>query len=319
MICVVIPCYKVRTTILDVLKKIPEIVAKIVLVDDFCPEETGKYVETNFIDKRLEIIFHDINKGVGGAMISGYKRAMEMGASIVVKIDGDGQMDPSHIDDLTYLITSKEADYVKGSRFYFVKELRNMPFVRLIGNSILSFYNKLISGYWDIMDPTNGYTAIHTDILRMLPLEKISRDFFFESDMLFRLNTIRAVVKEIPVPVSYENNKSNLSVVRVLFTFPFKYFSRLVKRIMYNYFIRDFNVGTLELIIGVLFTTAGGFFGIYHWTKSVTYGVPATAGTVIISALLIILGFQSFLAYIHFDLINIPRKVLIKNKLINEQ
>ncbi len=77
---------------------------------------------------------------------------------------------------------------------------------------------------------------------------------------------------------------------------------------MYNYFIRDFNVGTLELIIGVLFTAAGGFFGIYHWAKSVTYGVPATAGTVIISALLIILGFQSFLAYIHFDLINIPRE-----------
>ncbi len=198
MICVVIPCYKVRTTILDVIKKIPGIVAKIILVDDFCPEKTGKYAETNCSDKRLDIIFHDSNMGVGGAMISGYKRAMELGASIVVKIDGDGQMDPSHIDDLTYLITSKEADYVKGSRFYFVKELRNMPFVRLIGNSILSFYNKLISGYWDIMDPTNGYTAIHTDIFRILPLEKISRDFFFESDMLFRLNTIEPLLKKYP-------------------------------------------------------------------------------------------------------------------------
>ena len=125
MICVVIPCYNVRTSILDVIKKIPENVAKIILVDDFCPEETGKYVETNCSDKRLDIIFHDSNMGVGGAMISGYKRAIKLGASIVVKIDGDGQMDPSHIDDLIYLITTKEADYVKGSRFYFVKELKS--------------------------------------------------------------------------------------------------------------------------------------------------------------------------------------------------
>jgi hypothetical protein len=318
MICVVIPCYKVSKSILGVINKIPEIVGKIIVVDDFCPEETGKYVQENCSDKRVEIISHVRNQGVGGAMISGYMRAIELGVSVVVKIDGDGQMDPSHIEELLFLINSKEADYVKGSRFYFVNDLKNMPFVRLIGNSILSFYNKLISGYWDIMDPTNGYTAIHTDILKMLPLQKISKDFFFESDMLFRLNTIRAVVKEVPVPVSYENNKSNLSVFKVFFTFPFKYSSRLIKRIMYNYFIRDFNVGTLELLISLVFTAVGASFGLYHWWKSILYGVPATAGTVIISALLVILGFQSFLAYIHFDLLNIPRKVLIKNKLIHE-
>jgi dolichol-phosphate mannosyltransferase len=318
MICVVIPCYKVRKSILDVINKIPEIVGKIIVVDDFCPEGTGKYVQENCSDGRVEIISHVRNQGVGGAMISGYKRAIELGVSVVVKIDGDGQMNPAHIEELLFPINSKEADYVKGSRFYFVNDLKNMPFVRLIGNSILSFYNKLISGYWDIMDPTNGYTAIHTDILKMLPLDKISHDFFFESDMLFRLNTIRAVVKEVPVPVTYDNNKSNLSVFKVLFTFPFKYSSRLIKRIIYNYFIRDFNIGTLELLISLIFTVVGASFGIFHWWKSILYGVPATAGTVIISALLIILGFQSFLAYIHFDLLNIPRKVLLKSRLIHE-
>jgi hypothetical protein len=308
----------VKSKILGVIKNIPGTVGKIILVDDLCPEGTGIYVKQNCSDDRLEILFHECNKGVGGAMVTGYKRAIELGASVVVKLDGDGQMDPSHIDELVFPINSKDADYVKGSRFYFVKELRNMPFVRLIGNSILSFYNKLISGYWDIMDPTNGYTAIHTAILKMLPLEKISQDFFFESDMLFRLNTIRAVVKEVPVPVSYENNKSNLRIIKVLFTFPYKYFTRFVKRILYNYFIRDFNIGTLELIISILFISIGSSFGIYHWWKSISDGVPATAGTVIISALLIILGFQSFLAYLHFDLLNIPKKVLIKSKLIHE-
>lgn len=308
MNCVVIPCYRVKNTILDVIKRIPLRAEKIYVIDDGCPEGTGKYVEENCSDSRVSVIYHGINRGVGASMITGYKKALEDGAEIVVKIDGDGQMDPSQVSVFIDAIGTYDADYIKGNRFFHPEHLKGMPWIRLFGNSLLSFLNKAISGYWDIMDPANGYTAVHSACLGLLSLDKISKRYFFESDMLFRLNTIRAVVKEIPVKVKYDSGiLSSLSVTKILFSFPFKYMSRFIKRIIYNYFVRDFNVGSLEIIIGVVLFLFGGIFGIYHWILSIYTGIPATAGTVIISALPIILGFQSIIASIHYDLINIPR------------
>jgi dolichol-phosphate mannosyltransferase len=308
MIAVVIPCYKVKQQIRDVIEKTIPYADKIFVVDDACPEGTGKYVGENFQSQGIHVIYHQKNQGVGGAVKSGYARALEEGATVVIKLDGDGQMDPVMIPRLIAPILSKAADYVKGNRFYDLAYLQKMPALRKIGNSALSFINKLSSGYWNVMDPTNGYTAISRTALEQLPLEKIDNRFFFESDMLFRLNIIRAVVTDIPMKAYYKDEKSNLKVGRVLFQFPFKYANRLVKRIFYNYFLRDFNVGSLELVIAIVLSLFGFIFGFFKWIISIETAKPATAGTVFLAGLPIILGFQAFFNFLHFDVSNIPHE-----------
>jgi hypothetical protein len=308
MIAVVIPSYKVKQQIGDVITKTIPYADKIYVVDDACPEGTGKYVEENFPSPGINVIYHLKNLGVGGAVKSGYSKALGEGATVVIKLDGDGQMDPAMIPRLIEPILNKTADYVKGNRFYDLAYLQKMPGLRKIGNSALSFINKISSGYWNVMDPSNGYTAISRTALKHLPLEKIDNRFFFESDMLFRLNIIRAVVSDIPMKAEYKNEKSNLKIRSVLFQFPFKYANRLVKRIFYNYFLRDFNVGSMELVIAIILSLFGFIFGIFKWIESIETGRPATAGTVFLAGLPIILGFQAFFNFLHFDVSNIPHK-----------
>ena len=308
MIAVVIPCYRVKDQILRVLKGIGPEVGKIYVVDDACPEGSGRYVEENISDPRVEVIIHSKNLGVGGAVKTGYRKALEDHARIIVKLDGDGQMNPLLIPKLVEQIRTKQADYVKGNRFYDLESLRKMPGIRRFGNAILSFVNKMVSGYWNVMDPTNGFTAISMEALKHLSLDKIDDRFFFEQDMLFRLNTIRAVVTDHPMNAEYDQENSNLKIRNVLFSFPFKYLNRFFKRIFYSYFLRDFNVGSLELVLAFLFMGFGIIFGSIKWTHSIVSSHPATAGTVILAGLPIILGFQSFLSFLHFDLTNIPQK-----------
>ena len=307
MIAVVIPCYRVKNQICGVLNQIGPEVQKIYVVDDACPEGSGKVVQSGTVDKRVEVIFHEKNLGVGGAVITGYRKAIEDGAEIIVKLDGDGQMNPALISRLIVPIKNIQADYVKGNRFYDLSNLRKMPGSRRFGNSILSFVNKMVSGYWNLMDPTNGFTAINVAVLKQLPLEKIDNSFFFEQDMLFRLNSIRAVVTDMPMKAEYNDENSNLKIWKILFSFPAKYTSRLLKRIFYSYFLRDFNVGSLELILSFFFMGFGVIFGSIKWAHSIVSSQPATAGTVILAGLPVILGFQAFLSFLHFDLGNIPQ------------
>jgi glycosyltransferase involved in cell wall biosynthesis len=312
MIAVVIPCYKVRNHILDVLQAIGNEVSHIYIVDDACPENSGEYVEKNTKDPRIKVIYHEKNKGVGGAVITGYKEAISDGAEIVVKLDGDGQMNPDFIPKLVIPIETGEADYSKGNRFFDVEKLLIMPRMRLIGNSFLSLINKMVNGYWNIIDPTNGFTAIHVNVLKLLPLNKIDNRYFFESDMLFRLSVLRAVVKDIPISPVYGNEKSNLKIGTVLWEFPMKYVNRFLKRFFYCYLLRDFNAGTMQFLGGLLAIIVGLVFGIYHWVTSYEAMSTTPAGTVMIAALLIILGFQLLLSALNFDIQNIPHHPIQK-------
>jgi len=311
-LAVVIPCYKVKNHILSVVNRIGDEVSLIYVVDDKCPEETGKFVQSNCSDPRVRIIRHSVNKGVGGAVISGYLHAIADGADIAIKIDGDGQMDPSLISRFVHPIVQGYADYTKGNRFFSPESLSTMPKIRLFGNAVLSFLTKLTSGYWNIMDPTNGYTAIHTSVLEMMPLRKIEHRYFFETDMLFRLNTVRAVVCDIPMDAQYGEETSHLNILRVIREFPRKHLIRILKRIYYNYYLRNFNVCSIEILSSIVFILFGTFFGLFHWYRSFTEGVPATTGTVMLAALPVILGFQMALAAIHFDVSNIPQFPLHK-------
>ncbi len=308
---VIIPCYKVRDQILPVIKGIGNEVDIIVVVDDKCPENSGEFVQQNYTDNRVSVIFNEKNLGVGGAVKNGFEYAKTKGADIFVKLDGDGQMPPRLIKKIIKPILRREADYVKGNRFYNLDFLQKMPAMRIFGNSVLSLINKFVNGYWDIMDPTNGFVAIHKNALSLLPLDKIENRYFFESDMLFRLSTIRAVVVDLPMIAYYADEKSNLSVSQTVFSFPFKYFNRFLKRIFYNYFLRDFNVATLELIGGSFALLFGIGMGAFFWIRSVSTGIIATNGQVTIASLPIIMGFILLLLALHIDIISVPQKPLI--------
>jgi len=171
-IAVVIPCFNVRRHVLDVINKIGPECFRIFIIDDACPESTGKFVEENSQDTRVKVIYHAKNQGVGGAVMTGYLAAIRDGADVIVKVDGDGQMTPTLIPQFVKPIISGEADYTKGNRFVDLEMLRAMPRIRLIGNAVLSFMAKISTGYWDIFDPTNGFTAIHSRVAAHLPFNK---------------------------------------------------------------------------------------------------------------------------------------------------
>ncbi|CAB4624369.1 MAG: glycosyltransferase [Actinobacteria bacterium] len=312
-IAVVIPCYKASLKILDVLSEIGPEVSKIFVVDDACPENSGQIVRDKNKDPRVSIISHEENQGVGGAVITGYKAALEAGSEIIIKLDADGQMDPKLIAELIDPIICGKADYTKGNRFANLAGLEEMPGIRVLGNGALSLMSKFSSGYWNITDPTNGFTAIHKDVLKHIPLEMVSKRFFFESDMLFRLSIIRAVVWDVPMDAKYGDEKSNLSVLKAMFEFPGRHFVRFHKRLFYNYYLRDMSAASLELPIGVALGWFGFIFGVSKFAESVRTFVPATAGTVMLSAVPVILGFQLVLAFLSYDIASVPKRVKHKN------
>lgn len=309
-IFVVVPCYKVSAHICNVIKDIGNEVEAIIVVDDCCPEKSGALVESKCNDPRVRVIYHPINQGVGGAVLTGYKAAIGAGAEIIVKIDGDGQMDSSLIPDFIAPILAGEADYTKGNRFFDLEEIHAMPRVRLFGNAVLSLMTKLSSGYWDLFDPTNGYTAIHADVAKHLPFGKISRRYFFETDMLFRLSTLRAVVVDIPMDAKYGDEVSNLKISKIVGEFFLKHIRNFGKRIFYNYYLRDMSLASIELPLGVIMLIFGIVFGGYHWITSWQTGSLTPVGTVMLSAMPIIIGLQFILAFLAYDISSVPRRPL---------
>ena len=307
-IAVVIPAYRVSVQIVDVIKLIPDLVWRIYVVDDGCPDKTGALVESSISSDRVRVIYHERNKGVGGAVMTGYQVAIEDGAEVIVKVDGGGQMDPSLIAAFIEPIVLGEADYTKGNRFYDLERIRTMPTMRLFGNAILSLMTKLSSGYWNLFDPTNGYTAIHSDVAKHLPFNKISHRYFFETDMLFRLNTVRAVVVDVPMDAKYGDEKSNLKISKIMGEFLIKHIRNLIKRIFYNYYLRDMSLASLELPLGLMALIFGVIFGSYQWSHSLVNGAPSSAGTVMVSALPIIVGVQLILGFLSYDINSVPSR-----------
>ena len=309
-IAVVIPCFRVRAHILSVINRIGTDVDRVYVIDDLCPEQSGQYVQSQCSDPRVQVLFHEANHGVGGATITGYRQAVEDGATVIVKIDGDGQMDPQLISRFVTPILSGECDYTKGNRFFNPADVQGMPLARLLGNSALSFFSKLSSGYWLLFDPTNGYTAIHASLVRALQLDRIDKRYFFESDMLFRLNLLRALIVDIPMKAIYGTEKSNLSLSHASVSFLFKHIANFRKRLVYTYLLRDFSIASLELIAGSIILLWGICFGLFNWYQSFHTGTPASSGTVMLSALPIILGIQLLLGFLAFDIAAQPRKAI---------
>lgn len=309
-VAVVIPCYKVKRHILAVLDGLMAYADAIYVVDDCCPERVGDFVRQQRTDPKIHVLIHDANQGVGGATITGYRAGMAAGFDVIVKFDGDGQMDPSHIPYLLAPFRSHSADYVKGNRFFNLEDISKMPPLRVIGNAGMSFLTKLSSGYWDIFDPANGFTAIHARILERLPLDKIDKRYFFESDMLFRLGTLRARVFDAPMAALYGDETSGLSIARVTWPFWRKSLVNFAKRIFYNYFLRNFSIGSTYLLSATVLTIIGVVLGVGYWTDSAAHHRAATSGQVMLAALPLIFGAQMLLSFLSFDIESTPKLAL---------
>lgn len=306
-LAVVIPSYRVTQHILGVIEAIGPEVEKIYVVDDACPDHSGDFVSQNNKDPRVEVIRHEKNQGVGGAVVTGYRAALAEGMDVIVKVDGDGQMDPGLIPTIAKPVLAGEADYAKGNRFDSLENLFSMPKVRIFGNAVLSLWSKLSSGYWSVTDPTNGFTAIHRKALEVIHLDKLRKTYFFESDLLFRLSITNSVVADVPMVAVYGEEKSNLKIRKVLVEFPWRHTVNFLKRVFYKYYLREWSVASFELPLGVIFTVFGAWFGIARYLEASEAGRATTAGQVTLSAVALILGVQLLLSFLSYDVQSEPR------------
>lgn len=310
-IAIVIPAYRVENGIQEVLMELPYYAKHIIVVDDASPDATAeavKIIAKN--DRRIILIEHDKNQGVGGAMRTGFYKALELGAQIVVKVDGDGQMDLSHLPEMLTPLIEGRADYAKGNRFRDFQALRQMPLIRRIGNMGLSFLVKAATGYWNIFDPTNGFIAIRANVLAQLPLDRIDRSFFFETSMLANLYMIGAVIGDVPMPARYRGETSNLSIRRTLFEFPLKLLRTFLRRLFIKYMIHDFSMASIYLLSGFPLLLFGLIFGSIKWADYAMRDIPAPTGTVMLPTLSVLLGIQFLIAAIEIDLRSTPDEPL---------
>lgn len=307
-LAVVVPAYKVADSIVDVVKSLIPFADYIFVVDDGCPQDSGKLVQQKVKSGKVKVLFNPQNQGVGGAMVTGFREALKTEAEIIVKVDGDGQMESADIPALVRPIIQQRADFTKGNRFDSIEDLEQMPKVRIFGNAVLSLMSKISTGYWRITDPTNGFFAVHHSVLRKVHLDKLRKNYFFESDLLFRLSLIRAVVQDVALPARYGNEKSNLKIRRVILEFPIRHLVNYIKRVFYLYYLREWSVSSLELPAGIILFFWGLIFGIIRWVESAQTGTAATVGSVMLSAVPLILGFQLILAFVSYDVSAEPKK-----------
>jgi dolichol-phosphate mannosyltransferase len=307
---VVVPAYRVSEQVLGVLGRIGPEVDRIYLIDDACPEKSGEIVTASVSDPRIEVVVHDENRGVGGAVKTGCRLALRDKCDIVVKLDGDGQMDPADISRMIEPIVDGRADYVKGNRFYYSGDLTGMPRSRKYGNAALSIITKFSTGYYETFDPTNGYTAINATALRLLNLDRVADRYLFETSILFQLSLISAVVEDVPMSAVYGDETSSLRVSRSLFSFAFFHVKNTVRRIWYRYFVRDFGPASILLVFGSMLMVFGTALGAYFWIRGISTGRPTTSGSVMLTALPLILGYQSLMTFLQYDIGAVPRRPL---------
>lgn len=308
-IAVVAPAFNEAKLIGRVIGATPDFVDHIIVVDDCSRDDTfavaSRHAEQ---DAGRVIVLQTLrNGGVGCATMLGYGKALESGAQVIVKMDGDGQMPPEYLPALLDAIIEENYDYAKGNRFLAADSLQAMPRHRVFGNIVMTFMTKLASGYWHIFDPQNGFTAITADALRSLNLDEIYPRYFFENDMLVHLNLRSARVKDVAMPARYGEELSSVNLFKVGVTFPLLSLRRFAKRIYRNYVLRDFSPIALFLLLGAALFGWGFVFGAYLWIVSNITGHPTPTGTIMLSVLPLILGFQLLLQAIVLDIQETPK------------
>ncbi len=256
---VVVPAYNESRLIEKTLSSIPKYVDNIYAVDDGSKDDTAEKIK-NFPDRRI-VLIQQVNGGVGAAITTGYKKALEDHIDIVAVMAGDNQMDPQYLPDLLDPIIDGEAEYTKGNRLLNSKYRKGMSAWRSLGNYTLTFLNKIASGYWNVDDPQNGYTAISHNALRKLNLDKLYRGYAFENDLLVKLNIHDIKVINVPIPARYADEKSKIRYPKFIVKTSFYFVNALIWRSWNKYVIKLNPIGIVYLM-GSFFTVTG-FFALF--------------------------------------------------------
>jgi dolichol-phosphate mannosyltransferase len=306
-IVVVVPCYNVGDRLQPVLDALPDFVDHVVVVDDgsrapiTIAGDAGRLAKTTTIR-------HASNRGLAKAMAAGFRKALELAADIVVKVDGDGQMDPAEMPRLVAPIVAGQADVTKGNRFLSRRHLSGMPWLRLAGNLVLSFLTKLATGYWNVFDPTNGYVAVRRQLLEEIDLNRLGPGYFFETSLLCEAFLAGAVVRDVSMPARYNGETSSLSLTLAVFVFPLLLFRACLRRVAIQHFVRDFTPVALCLLTGSALAGFGLVFGTSVWKHSASLHQPTPTGTIVLVAMTVLAGFQLLLQAFVLDVGSVPTR-----------
>lgn len=268
-ICVVIPAFNEGTQITKVIKSMPDIVDKIVIIDDDSKDNTVEIVQNcQAQNNKVVLIKHEKNQGCGGALATGYKWARDNNFDVAVRMDGDGQMQPENLSDILLPVVEKRADYSKGNRLFTGQAYNKIPKVRYFGNAFLSLMTKIVSGYWHVADFQSGYTAINKKALNTIDWDKMYKRYGQPNDLLIRLNVYNFRVADVPVePVYNVGEKSGIKINKVIFSITWLLIKMFFWRIKEKYIIRDFHPLIFFYFFGGLF----GFFTILFSARILYY------------------------------------------------
>ncbi len=289
-VAVVVPAYNEAAHIARVIATMPETVDHVVVIDDVSKDDTFA-IASAAADARTEVVRHTVNKGVGGAIVTGHRRALELGADVVVVMAGDGQMDPDYLPALLDPIAAGHVQFAKANRFYSATSFAGMPRHRVFGNIVLTFMTKASSGYWNLVDPQNGYTAIHRAALERLPLGRLAERYEFENDQLIWLNILSVPAVDVPIPAVYGEETSTIQLHRVVPRLLRLLTSGFWRRIFRKYVLWSFSPIALLLFAGAALVLASLALGIWAVVASIGPG-SASTGTWLLAVVPGMVGIQ---------------------------
>jgi len=302
-IAVVIPAHEEEALLSATLKGIPELVDRIIVVDDASKDGTlARAREAATADPRIEVLPRNRNGGVGAAVVSGYRRALEDGADVTVVMNADNQMDPDDLAHIVLPVARGEVDYAKANRLFTGQAWQLIPHSRYLGNAVLSLWTKIASGYWHVADAQSGYTAIGRRMLELLDLDDLYPRYGFPNDMLVHLNVWNAKVRDVPSrPIYGVGERSGIKLRKVIPAISWLLFKGFWWRMWQKYVIRDFHPLVFFYVFGLISLLFGLGLGIYQIVIKAE-GYAATAGVVVLIALLLLFGLLFTLFAMWFDM-----------------
>ena len=300
-VAVVVPAFEEELLVADTIRGIPDFVDLVVVVDDHSSDSTAEKARATR-DQRLEVIRHEQNLGVGGAIVTGYARCRELGVDVTCVMAADNQMDPVELQSLVLPVARGEVEYAKANRLVSGEAWTLIPRARYLGNAALSLLTKIASGYWHVADSQAGYTAISLEALRRLDLERLYRRYGFPNDMLVHLNVQKARVRDVPSrPVYGVGEQSGIRIHRVAPRIAWLLLKGFWWRMTQKYVIRDFHPLVFFYALGGLMTLVGLVLGLIVAVSRIFFGNEITTATVVLVALLLVSGTQFTLFAMWFD------------------
>lgn len=305
-IAVVVPAYREENHIAAVIATMPDIVDHILVIDDASPDRTFE-VARAAADARTEVLQHTVNQGVGGAIITGHKRALELGADVNVVMAGDGQMDVDYLPALLDPIVESGYGFAKANRLFSTSSFAGMPKHRIFGNVVLTFLTKISSGYWNLVDPQNGYTAVSREALALVPLDRVSKRYEFENDLLIWLNIANVRAVDVPIPAIYGSEVSGIKLHKVVPRLIGTLNAGFWRRFWLKYVLWSFSPIALLALLGVPLFLFGFITGVWATIVSISAPASVSTGTWLLAVAPTLVGIQFLLQAFILDIEATPK------------